>query len=451
LGANIDIDSASLASATANGDDTNVTSDDEDGITLPNLTAGATSYSIPAANINLTNTSGSPATLHAWVDFNKNGTFEAIEYTSTTVSTGTSGGNPTSGLSWSRPIGASGNTFARFRLTTDATVSAKTPSGAATSGEVEDYQVAIVAGSPNFSISPDLCPITGYLIRNNPSQISIYNLATGEFGSSTTITGVDSNNTILNAVGFNPLDGYMYALEDGAGADGDLYRLDQSGNAVKIGKVANLTFLNYNAGDVDANGYYYVSATNRPRIEIIDVNPARTATYGKRVGHVTLPTGALSGPDLAINLVDGRLYTIHNDTKDLWSFKIDGATQTLTSSINHGKTTTITPTGSIGIVPGAMYFDINGNFYAFDNNGNGLFKFPTKPTVSTVGQYIGQGGGASLNDGARCALAALGVDYGDAPDTGSGTGRGNYQTLAGNNGPSHDTKSDYQIMCKIKR
>jgi hypothetical protein len=34
----------------------------------------------------------------------------------------------------------------------------------------------------------------------------------------------------------------------------------------------------------------------------------------------------------------------------------------------------------------------------------------------------------------RCLLAD---DFGDAPDTGSGTGAGNYETLVSNNGPSH--------------
>jgi hypothetical protein len=31
----------------------------------------------------------------------------------------------------------------------------------------------------------------------------------------------------------------------------------------------------------------------------------------------------------------------------------------------------------------------------------------------------------------------LAVDYGDAPDTGAGPGRGNYETLSANGGPSH--------------
>ncbi len=143
LGTNIDSETASIANATASGDG----ADDDGIITLPNLTAGATRYSIPAGNIVATNTSGTSATLHAWVDFNKNGTFESNEYTSTTVNTGTNGGNPTAGLTWNGiTVGAVGNTFVRFRLTTDSSVTSATPSGAASNGEVEDYQVSITAG-----------------------------------------------------------------------------------------------------------------------------------------------------------------------------------------------------------------------------------------------------------------------------------------------------------------
>jgi uncharacterized repeat protein (TIGR01451 family) len=301
------------------------------------------------------------------------------------------------------------------------------------------------------SISPELCPVTSYLIQKSPSQISIYNLATAQFGSFTTITGVDSG-PILNAIGFSPLDGYMYALEDSTGANKDLYRLTQSGNAVKIGNVANLNFNNYNAGDVDTNGYHYVSNTNRTQIEIIDINPARTATYGTKVGTVTLPSSATSGPDLAINPVDGRLYTIRFDTKELWSFKIDVATQTVTGFTNHGTTTNVADGAITNITAGAVYFDASGNFYTYDNSTGNLWKFPTNPTVSTAGQLIGNGGTAPLNDGARCALApvpSLGVDYGDAPDTGSGKGTGNYETLIVNNGPYHLISNSFHLGSSI--
>jgi uncharacterized repeat protein (TIGR01451 family) len=136
LGAAIDAETASIANATASGDDA-----DDDGISsFPALTAGATSYSIPAANITTTGT----GTLHAWIDFNKNGTFESGEHTSVAVTNNILAG----ALDWAGiTTGAAGNTFVRFRFTSDATVTASTPSGIATDGEVEDYQVPISAST----------------------------------------------------------------------------------------------------------------------------------------------------------------------------------------------------------------------------------------------------------------------------------------------------------------
>jgi uncharacterized repeat protein (TIGR01451 family) len=154
LGTKIDAENNGQPTSTANGDDQDLSAsnqigviDDEDGITaFPALTVGGTTYSIPVANITAVNTTGGVATLHAWIDFNKNGTFEATEYTSTTINTS---GVATGPLSWTTgfTIGSSGSTFARFRLTKDASIIATTPSGIATDGEVEDYQVSIAAAA----------------------------------------------------------------------------------------------------------------------------------------------------------------------------------------------------------------------------------------------------------------------------------------------------------------
>jgi hypothetical protein len=140
LGANIDSETASIANATASGDGA-----DDDGISsFPTLSPGATSYSIPAANVTAMGT----GTLHAWIDFNKNGTFDVGEYTSVAVTNNTLAGD----LNWSGiTAGAAGNTFARFRFTSDATITAITPSGLASNGEVEDYQVSIAVAGINIS------------------------------------------------------------------------------------------------------------------------------------------------------------------------------------------------------------------------------------------------------------------------------------------------------------
>ena len=125
--------------AIASGDDVSGT-DDEDGISaFPVLTAGATSYSIPAANISGTGS----GQLYAWIDFDGNGSFDTDEYASVAFNNGASGTLNFAGFG---SVTAVGNTYARFRLTSDTLTNAN-PATAATNGEVEDYALALSNGS----------------------------------------------------------------------------------------------------------------------------------------------------------------------------------------------------------------------------------------------------------------------------------------------------------------
>lgn len=153
LGAITDIETVNTPNATATGDDS-TGSNDEDGISsFPTLAAGLTSYVIPAANISAIGT----GTLHAWIDFNKNGSFSANEYTSVAVNAGTLAGP----LSWTGiTVSSTGTTYARFRLTsaslTDNTGTAnldERASVAASNGEVEDYTLSIAAAAPSYDHS----------------------------------------------------------------------------------------------------------------------------------------------------------------------------------------------------------------------------------------------------------------------------------------------------------
>jgi uncharacterized repeat protein (TIGR01451 family) len=138
-------DDVSVGTGTGNGND-------EGNFTFPILNEGKKNYTIPMSNITVTNTDNQPATLHAWIDFNKNGKFDPTEYASVSVAQGTNGGNPTANLTWSDiNVGTVGDTYARFRLTKDSLINNTTPGGAASSGEVEDYQIAIAqASDPNL-------------------------------------------------------------------------------------------------------------------------------------------------------------------------------------------------------------------------------------------------------------------------------------------------------------
>jgi uncharacterized repeat protein (TIGR01451 family) len=136
LGASIDADSGLLNNATATGDDTNNT-DDEDGVTLtPLLPTGETTI-VP---VSIQNAAGF---LSVWFDWNADGDFnDAGEQmiTAQAVAVGTVN------LNIAVPLTAIiGPTFARFRVCTNNTAldNCNTPVSTVQSGEVEDYQFTV--------------------------------------------------------------------------------------------------------------------------------------------------------------------------------------------------------------------------------------------------------------------------------------------------------------------
>ena len=135
LGANWDAEASSLFSDNAQGDDTNG-SDDEDGVALARpLVRGSTGNRLV---VTANNTTGAPAYVNAWIDYNKNGVFASDErvITSQLVATGTS--NITFAASNSALLG---NTFARVIYSSEASPG---PNASVSRGEVEDYVVNVV-------------------------------------------------------------------------------------------------------------------------------------------------------------------------------------------------------------------------------------------------------------------------------------------------------------------
>lgn len=136
LGASVDADASLLNNATATGDDTNNT-DDEDGVTLVPLMPIGQATVVP---VNIQNAGGF---LSAWFDWNADGDFnDAGEQmvTAQAVAVGTLN------LSVTVPPGAVvGPTFARFRVCTNNTAldTCNAPVGTVQSGEVEDYQFQV--------------------------------------------------------------------------------------------------------------------------------------------------------------------------------------------------------------------------------------------------------------------------------------------------------------------
>ena len=135
--------------------------DDEDAFnTLPNVpSVGDYSLEVPL-------NSDRNATLHGWIDFDKDGKFEAGEYQSANVTSA----NTSANLTWNVPVGTTpGNSYVRLRLTSDAIADDGNTAeldersiGSVSDGEVEDYPVTIeVSAIYDYGDAPDTSPNTG--------------------------------------------------------------------------------------------------------------------------------------------------------------------------------------------------------------------------------------------------------------------------------------------------
>jgi len=197
LGALIDSEPDGQPGPEANGDDLNNT-DDEDGVaSFPVLTRITTSYAVA---VSARNTSGAPATLWGWVDFNGDGQFSATEVASALVANGANPANVT--LNWSSvnvTAAAGTSVYARFRITTNTlndnggTPQDERAQGRASDGEVEDYavrvrelgtitiaKVTIPGNNTSFDFTDNIVAPNAFSLRNG-QQKTFLNVPTGTY------------------------------------------------------------------------------------------------------------------------------------------------------------------------------------------------------------------------------------------------------------------------------
>ncbi len=174
MGSVVDAEPNGQPSGDAYGDDTNGTPDDEDSLVIPRFVANTPQTVL----VKVFNNTGQPAYLAGWVDFSGNGQFELTEaawFDTNSNGVRDAGENlyavipssPTAqfvNLTFYVPndadITTGGQTYARFRLTTDTALFTSgnpanndpSPLGAVSNGEVEDYRVTQVV-PPGLAIT----------------------------------------------------------------------------------------------------------------------------------------------------------------------------------------------------------------------------------------------------------------------------------------------------------
>jgi hypothetical protein len=145
-------DDSGVASANTNGTCTTV-NDDEDSLVAPLLSDGQIA---PTVDVTVHNTTGIDASLACWLDYNGDGVFDnAIERTATVI---VANGATTATLTLpdvptTASTDTSGTSYMRCRMATIAT-EVDNSTGAAASGEVEDYQITLIVAT-DWGDAPD--------------------------------------------------------------------------------------------------------------------------------------------------------------------------------------------------------------------------------------------------------------------------------------------------------
>lgn len=238
---------------------------------------------------------------------------------------------------------------------------------------------------------PFNCDYNAYLFQRN--DIYALDLASG----SSYLVKEDVTPGNINAVGYNPADGYIWG-----------YLSSPSKSIVKIGKNFNvetftideLTTAGKYIGDVSASGIYYLKGGGT-EYYTIDLNP-ESANYTKYISKGTLSKN-ISVHDWAFNAVDGQLYTVEKNTNHL--YRINPETNVVTD---------------LGLVPilaglkytyGAVYFDLSGRFYVSANQTGTVYVIQNVQDLQ-IGSVLDSnlfayGPSSSSNDGARCPTAPV--------------------------------------------
>lgn len=297
--------------------DDEVDEDDEDGVSsFPALRVNDTAYTIPAANITLVNNLASDAYLYGFIDFNRDGDFEdSGEMVKISVPAGANA--PSADLSWSGLSGLTmGNTFARFRLSTNPSLSA---TGIAGDGEVEDYPLAI---------EDNLCSVfTGEVSEAGLPITSILKAAEKLFlpSKSTAANEGHLRAYTINSSGVasTTVDWDAATLMNATKRKAAFYSSDASGNITLFDSLDNAAFSSDPAtvkSTIFAASLGSISRGNS--LDIIS-NNRNTALYLYETAYRTFYAGTVSSRDKRVLTTsdDGFLYAFDYDTGELsWAW-----------------------------------------------------------------------------------------------------------------------------------
>ncbi|KAF3912312.1 hypothetical protein AA313_de0204934 [Arthrobotrys entomopaga] len=336
-----------------------------------------------------------------------------VTYTEPTVTITTEG--PTAGTTTEFPTDSAGSTIATGTVTVVVTITPQPaqptttitlvgtsvytttiyvtgPSGTTitTSGTVTVIDFITPTATNTFPCSKD-----GYYLGLD----SLYDLNLDTGVLTPLVRNFTTDDQQANCLGYNILDNYLYAIQPNTSS---ILRIDSDGVVTKVGSVAAG---NYNMGDFDNLGQYWVGYTDGPW-SVINLNPlASGGSYGAVVesGTFTIPANGFVADWAYIPSAGRFLYamSVLSDSsgtllgQQLIKFDMTAHTWSNVSAVLD------LPDDFADIGYGAVFADNDGTFYFTGVNTQKIYSInvfdPT--TIKTVASTPDDG----LNsDGARC-------------------------------------------------
>ncbi|NMN36143.1 DUF11 domain-containing protein [Pedobacter sp. SG918] len=262
---------------------------------------------------------------------------------------------------------------------------------------------------------PFNCDAQMYLLQN--ANTGLYNVVTSTNPFTFPIIGSPAGYQ-YNASGFNPNDGYIYAMKT---FSNNLLRIDPSGAITDMGAITGLPAAtgttNYNSGEIDNLGNYYIKLVGaNSSLYKVNIN-TQTAT------EIVL-NQSTNPSDLAYSVPTGLLYGVGTDGR-LFSINPTNGNVTFIGT-------------SLGAaVFGALYGSSTGQIYGINNAGD-FFQFNLTTGARTL---ISSAPSSGNNDGAHCVTAPitfsadLSVTITDNSTTYTPGANKVYTVIVTNNGP----------------
>ncbi len=243
---------------------------------------------------------------------------------------------------------------------------------------------------PKTSAAPIVCSGRSYMVRttdgvngkpysqlyeliDNGSTIDLNTILNSPDGltlggQNTKDETVFPNGFALNALAYNPVDGYVYAAHidtSGASPSNDIYRIHADGHLELAATVNFTTNSNLKGAAFSPSGVYYGFSNVGPNtymysVSGLDAAPSTPATVS---GELQLSQYVQMG-DVFYDHTNSTLYAMDNDTARLYTVNsTTGVTTAVAGSVSLGSGVSL---GVNGI--GSMFSTVNGQLMAYINN-----------------------------------------------------------------------------------